>query len=165
MGIDGLQTRADIEAFVRQRLFRERRAYRPWWELEQSYAEPQSTVNFQGSWLNATTVGTFNTAAFYLDLEAFVHLKGGVEWKDAVNNAPDTSTIFTLPEGFWPSVPQVFPAAAQLNDLTTPLGPPRYRSSRIVVRADGSVDFVYTPDGAVSNMVTAWLDGITFRIV
>jgi hypothetical protein len=82
----------------------------------------------------------FSTAAFFLDREGIVHLKGTV-------TAPTFAVIFTLPDGYRPSQQLFIPTVATSV------------ASSIFIQPNGDVQVRGGP-GATNNYT---LDSITFR--
>jgi hypothetical protein len=174
VAIENLETKADLVRFINQRFFHaQKKPYMPWWEVGVSQTDPRYLVPFATGLSNASYIATnFNTTAFYLDTEAFVHLKGAVEITDPSYTGDTlTITIFTLPIGFRPPLVNVNAINAQEDydgsgggTASTAL-----RGGRAVVRPDGNVDLVIGLDTAAvyvgHKIVTAWLDGTTFRVV
>jgi hypothetical protein len=174
VAIENLETKTDLTRFIQQRFFpAQKKPYMPWWEVGANQVDPRFLVPFATGWSNASYIATnFNTAAFYLDTEGFVHLKGGVEITDPSYSADILNrTIFTLPPDFRPALVNVNAIAAQEDNDGSGGGTAStaLRGARVVVRPDGSVDLVMTASSAGiyvgRRIFTAWLDGTTFRVV
>jgi len=109
---------------------------------------------FENSWVNVPPSGlSFETAAFYMDHEGIVHLKGLVK-------GGSTSVIFHLPPGYRPANGRVLARIALCGEgaCTDPVGLMFIAGSGISVPGfEGAVVGPGTPGSTTS------LEGISFR--
>ena len=109
-------------------------------------ADPDEPVDFENSYVNYDTI--WDTAAFRIDAEGWVHLKG------LVDTGSKNTTIFTLPEGYWPEKQIVY--TTLVYDTVASVAPAFVR-----VETDGKVKIDYAaPNGSVSTWGS--LSGVQF---
>jgi hypothetical protein len=140
------------------------------WALPKSQADWQALVTQLQSWMaqpqwlsptlqgNWTYYGTpYSEPGFYQDFSGRVWLRGllGVNPTPGTSTQAPPSTIFTLPQGYWPQYEQLL--GATCGDGATQL------QARLDITTSGNVVFESLNSGSAVTFLS--LDGLSFSVL